>query len=56
MSPLPKGSAIYKKKEGALSISSNKKLLQWLPRDGGSTVAFAIADIISPLSLPLIGK
>ncbi|EPE32236.1 PH [Glarea lozoyensis ATCC 20868] len=52
MSHLPKGSAIYKKKEGTLSITPNKSLLQWLPRDGGNTVAIAIGDITNLQQTP----
>lgn len=49
MAPPAQGLAVYKKKEGTLSISKDEKSIQWLPlkAEGGATVNIAVADITS---------
>ena len=47
-----RGSAIYKKKEGTLSISKDQKSILWLPitpRDGDAGVTIAVPHITSKL-------
>jgi len=50
MAPPAQGLAVYKKKDGTLSISKDEKSIQWLPLKadgGGATVTIAVADITS---------
>ncbi|KAG9239513.1 hypothetical protein BJ875DRAFT_365503 [Amylocarpus encephaloides] len=52
MAPALKASALYKKKEGTLSITSNQKLLQWVPREGDKTVVITVGDIANLQQTP----
>ena len=42
-----RGSAAYKKKQGSLGISSDRKSIIWTPIDSGSSVSIAVANITS---------
>lgn len=53
MAPPAQGLAVYKKKEGTLSIAKDEKSIQWLPLKpdgGGAPVNIAVADITSGLT------
>ncbi|KAF7953885.1 uncharacterized protein EAE97_001284 [Botrytis byssoidea] len=55
MAPPPQGLAVYKKKDGTLSISKDEKSIQWLPLKadgGGATVNIAVADITNLQQTP----
>ncbi|KAK6612964.1 TFIIH p62 subunit domain-containing protein [Botrytis cinerea] len=55
MAPPAQGLAVYKKKDGTLSISKDEKSIQWLPLKadgGGATVTIAVADITNLQQTP----
>ncbi|KAJ8066516.1 hypothetical protein OCU04_005574 [Sclerotinia nivalis] len=54
MAPPAQGLAVYKKKDGTLSISQDGKSIQWLPlkADGGAVVNIAVADITNLQQTP----
>jgi hypothetical protein len=47
VSSITEGSAVYKKKQGVLAVASDEKFITWTPRDAGSSVRIAVANITS---------